>query len=1551
LPDFLNMAETIEELRAEIARLECENQKLKSPSKPPSGIFTSIEGLETFAMRIGEDERILHINTAFARHLCLPNKEDLIGQEVAVLRRFLNPEMLRAIVRPAEGESLMRMAHDEHGKVFEIKTTLHEGMLDVVMQDVTEEQQFRGLVQRYILKDFDNLSEEDLRTFRFPERRFMTIGFTDLRGFTALTESLNPEEVRGMVNAYYEEAIRAVEENDASVIQLIGDSVMAFYGAPRHFKDHALRAIKTACEQIERVNDLCARYAQAGKEMSQCGVGINSGDVVLGNMGGAGKQAYTALGSAVNLAARLCSAAHGGQVLLTEVVLNAVLEALPPGWEMVESRSLLGSEDEDLSKIRGKIEGIQALPDKLRGKVVSIGPGIRLQQNPPSFIFRYLYLLKPKGAKELPVLTVEPGRHARKSRFLSEERASTQQAEVVIGKYHILEPIGEGGMGKVWKARDQFGNIVAIKMLSAGQGASSTQLQRFKREAEVMRKLSHHNICRIYEIGEAEGATFIAIEYVDGVSLGEVIRHNTESASAGPRSRSRTRTDSELTDLVEVIKQEKKAGSASRSGSGSGDPPKQNGSAPSTLKSGGSSSVLLLPMQRVLAMMCEICEAVQFAHEHGVLHRDLKPENIMLRPDGEPVVTDFGLAKLEGEEHQVSISIEGQIVGTIEYMAPEQALSSKHVTERADVYSLGAILYQLLTGRKHFESSGNLLQDAQKLQEFESPKLRQFNKEIDRDLETIVLKSLRPVPVQRYTSVRHMLEDLKRYQAGDSITARAPTVFDRVVKRARKYRTAVWFSAALLLLLLVFGVYALLEWRKQWGDWTQEFAVDFSQAPPAGPEQAQWLKGKFAFQDRAARTQVEPWLVRDGAMVMKQHEWCWLENVPIADDVKVYVQLHFKGKPEAFQICVNAKKKLRQWDHNPAGYSCRFGIWAGSMDSMSRNEVDRPNDFNSFRIDNQRSPDVRAGNRDYKLVFQRQGDQVSLQVNGREVHQDTYLMPLLGEHDQHGAGQYENIGLRTWGKDVEIRSLYAYRFKLPEKASPTVAGDVLAQSGYLTEALDKYRTIARDYKEVSPAIASLAMTKGYLLATHLGNVPWRNFLLAELRRSATASDWLPWKRDSSAKYLRDLQEVETLILWKDEKYSQALATFPAIFKANPKTRIVMECLQARHAELTPEVSAQLLRWTAQTTNLAGLDISSFGLTDMSKLEAISSLRGLDCRNNKLTLLEPLRRMDNLRALYCGQNQITALDPLKGLKLFDLYCDGNLIDTLAPLSGMPLETLYCGVNRITDLSPLKGMPLYALNCSQNPIASLESVAELPALNELYCAGNLKTVGIIKSLEPLRKVKNLSYLDCSRNKIESLEPLKDLELSSLDCSGNLLVSLEPFVTGRNPPENFIFECDPSLSEGEIKRAIAAWTAKDLRFHVQYAQLLLKQRQERLDEIKSLGSEFGGHRYLYVSIPLDADPAKEFCRKAGGHLVTITSPEENAFLTTITPPGASCRIGLEIENGLARWVTNEGVTFKPESTDFLPVDRVVTWKKESWLPLAADEDKPMPFIIEWE
>jgi serine/threonine protein kinase/class 3 adenylate cyclase len=1552
------MPESIEGLRAEIERLRREYDELSKRAKTHSSPDLSIRGVETFVMRIGPDGRILHINSAFARHVGV-SRADIVGKKVEVLRRSLNPELFVAIARPEEGGSLVRLATDDRGKVFEVKTTLHDGMLDVVMEDVTDEHQFRSLVQRYVLKDFDILSDEELRTFRFPERRFMSVSFTDLRGFTQLVEALAPEEVRGMINAYFEEVIRVVEANGATVAQLVGDEVMAFYGAPRYFKDHAFRSIKTACEQIEKVDELCARYKRAGKRMCRCGVGISAGEVVLGNMGSASRQAYTAFGPSVNLASRLCGAALEGQILLTEVVLNSALEALPAGWEVIESRSIAAQEI--VTSAGGKIDDVQELPDDLKGKVLSIGPGIRAQSNAAEFIFRYLYLLKPKGiAKSLPVITVERVRGAHSIFVLNEERMP-QQTEIMIGKYRLLEAIGEGGMGKVWKVRDQFGNIVAIKMLKAGEGASSHQLERFKREAAIMAKLSHRNICHIHEIGEAEGVIYIAMEFVDGASLAEVIGHGGDTTPV-TRSPSKSRRSSDLSDLIAEIKEGRKTASETRFTAGTAT--SSNGAQ----KSLSSSSLLMLPTQRVLALVSAVCDAIQFAHEHGVFHRDLKPANIMIRPDGEPVVMDFGLAKVEaqGKVGEASISIEGQIVGTIEYMAPEQAHASKQVTERADVYSLGAILYQLLTGKKHFHSSGNLLQDMEKLRDHVPVAPRRINRAIDKDLETITLKGLQADPARRYGSVRQMREDIRRYQEGDTITARRPTIAYRLVTYVRKNRVAFSFGVTIFLLALLFGAYSYDDWRKQWGDWTEAMNVDFSKSPD-GPAQGDWLKERFVFENPQTTLEVEPWPVSHGAMVMRQHEWCWLKKVQISADSKVVVDLRFSGKPEAFQICINSKRRLRQSENDPPGYSCRFGIWGGSLDLITQNDLDRKGDLNSLLVSSTpqkisdgepNDPNENAAARKIVLTFQRQGDTVSLLVNGKEAHREVYLMPLIGQHDPHTDrdANYESIGIRTWGRNVEVLRVRAFRFKLPEKASPIVAGDALVESGYLDDAVRKYKTIASDYQTVSNSVAALALTKGYLLAAQLtdSNVSDEqlNYFLGELRKPVALQWWQSIQGDARRNYLGRVREIEALIQWNNGMYQKALGSFPDIFKANPASRIVIECLQSEHKPLEPRVSEELLRWTAKTfaraPELAGLDINSFQITNLDPLNSIRSLRGLDCSRNQLTSLDSLKNMIQLRALYCGQNYVSTLEPLNALSLIELYCNNNRIETLEPLRPMHLlERLYCGSNQIKSLSPLKGKPLYALDCSFNKITSLDAIADLHALEELYCASNQ-----IRSLEPLRHSRNLHYLDCRSNAIESLEPLKDLELYSLDCSGNRILTLDPYIDSKNPPAEFIFDCD-TLPDAQLERAQSAWSAKGLNFDASYCELLLALRQNDLQKAKTLASDYGGHRYLFVRNRLSAGDARQFCAKLGGHLVTITSESENAFLRQIVPTGISCRIGLVVVNGKPQWVTGESAekNFVPPITDFRSSDRIVTWKNGSWLPLPSKEDKPMAFIVEWD
>jgi Leucine-rich repeat (LRR) protein len=685
------------------------------------------------------------------------------------------------------------------------------------------------------------------------------------------------------------------------------------------------------------------------------------------------------------------------------------------------------------------------------------------------------------------------------------------------------------------------------------------------------------------------------------------------------------------------------------------------------------------------------------------------------------------------------------------------------------------------------------------------------------------------------------------------------TFLTKSAQAAKRERLkSLLIPVAIIAVLALVGSYCI-EWRKQQSNWTEEFKeVDFSKAPLDDQAQAQWLKDKFVFEKRDATLPEVPWPVRDGAMVMRTQEWCWL-NIRIRGDTKAVVDLQFDDKPEAFQICINAKKTLRDWNNNPPGYSCRFGIWNGSMDLITRGQDDRPNDFNSFLVSStpqdfslpnheEHAPagmgaavgnavvhpggyNVLSGDdtafpagarpRDFSLTFMREGDKVSLQVNGEEVHHGTYMVPLLAEHDAQG---FERIGIRTWGANVKVRKISAYRKKLAEKASPIVAADALVEVGDLDEAIEKYKTIANDYKEVSSSIFTDALIRGYQVAIEHKH----------------AEDFeKDFQNSLNKRYQDKVLEVETLKLWQEGRYPEALHNFHRIFEANHETHIAVECLQAEHKPLKPEVSKELLQWVAATTpKLAGLNISSFDMADLRALGDLPWLRGLYCPDNLLTDLYPLRSIDQLRALYCGHNQIATLEPIKALKrLIDLACDENCIESLEPLSDMRLlSKLNCGGNRIEDLSPLQGKPIYALDCSHNQISSLDPISDLPELLELYCGSNQ-----ISSIEPLRQAKKLQYLDCSFNAIQTLEALKDLALESLRCSGNRISSLEPFVDAKDPPQTFIFDCD-TLPDAEIERAIAAWSKKGRNVNVEYGQDLLAKRALKGRKSSRLGMQPG-------------------------------------------------------------------------------------------------------------
>jgi eukaryotic-like serine/threonine-protein kinase len=307
-----------------------------------------------------------------------------------------------------------------------------------------------------------------------------------------------------------------------------------------------------------------------------------------------------------------------------------------------------------------------------------------------------------------------------------------------FGDYELLEEIGRGGQGVVYRARQKSLNrTVALKVIGLGEWASTPHLKRFRQEAEAAASLEHPQIVPIYEIGERDRSCYFSMKFIEGGQLDAVL--------------------------------------------------------------GGKP----MPVRQAAELLVKIARTVQFAHEHGILHRDIKPGNILLDKKGEPHLTDFGLARLVEQESTVTNSLD--VLGTPSYMAPEQAAGqTKNLTAAADVYGLGAVFYQMLTGQPPFLGGTNYETIGLVLKTDARPP-RLLNAKVDRDLSTICLKCLEKDPRSRYETAEALAQDLERWLRLEPIGARRASFYTRGRKWVQRNPATAVASSSLVALLAVIG--------------------------------------------------------------------------------------------------------------------------------------------------------------------------------------------------------------------------------------------------------------------------------------------------------------------------------------------------------------------------------------------------------------------------------------------------------------------------------------------------------------------------------------------------------------------------------------------------------------------------------------------------------------------------------------------------------------------------------------------------------------------------
>ena len=447
----------------------------------------------------------------------------------------------------------------------------------------------------------------------------------------------------------------------------------------------------------------------------------------------------------------------------------------------------------------------------------------------------------------------------------SEDVAGADQAVgSVLGDYRVLDVVGRGGMGIVYEAEQiSIGRRVALKVLPFASVLDERQINRFKNEVRAAGTLDHPNIVPVHAVGQWRGVHYYAMTFIQGQSLAEVI-DGLRSRGKKPDSNDDDRETRTVASMAESSGQLDEAptdlylpGASGRRSETHEPERKETAGIADALLSTASSQRNSLPYFRGLARLgVEAAGALHHAHENGVIHRDIKPANLMVDVKGKLWITDFGLARLEAD---AGMTVTGDLMGTLRYMSPEQAMAKRvAVDHRSDIYSLGVTLYELITLRPAY--GGENRQELLRQIAFDEPERpRRINPAIPAELETIVQKAMAKSPQERYDTAQECADDLLRFIEDKPIRAKQPTAVQRFVKWSRRHRPLVATTsfAGILVLLVATVASAMLAQRERAGRLA---------ATKAAERETSLRKQVSANADRIARLLAESYLQKSKAL-------------------------------------------------------------------------------------------------------------------------------------------------------------------------------------------------------------------------------------------------------------------------------------------------------------------------------------------------------------------------------------------------------------------------------------------------------------------------------------------------------------------------------------------------------------------------------------------------------------------------------------------------------------------------------------------------------------
>jgi Leucine-rich repeat (LRR) protein/tRNA A-37 threonylcarbamoyl transferase component Bud32 len=885
--------------------------------------------------------------------------------------------------------------------------------------------------------------------------------------------------------------------------------------------------------------------------------------------------------------------------------------------------------------------------------------------------------------------------------------------DLLLGSYVLLEKLGEGGMGAVFKARNwKLGHVVALKLIRKERLAGANALRRFQREIRAAAALEHPNIVRAHDADEVAGTHFLVMEYVEG------------------------------TDLDRLVKQQ--------------------GPVPAALACGYVRQAAL---------------GLQHAYERGLTHRDIKPHNLLLTRAGVVKLLDMGLARVEQDEGGESTSTmtqEGVVLGTPDFLAPEQAMRAHDVDTRADLYSLGCTLYYLLAGRVPFPG-GTLMSKLLQHRLDEPEPLDRLRPGVPPAVVAVVRKLMAKRPEDRYQAPWELAEALAEVgEGGAPGPADAATLSGAEQPAAPAARPAAESGSTVDPL----------------GALGQKTPAESAPSLPGGSTLLE--QARRARRAAPGRSDRQPWLIAGGVagalvlvglLVALARPWHRAE-APRPDAIGSERGPGPAGRPGGGAV----EPVDEAWIRSVAALPAPKQVEVVSA---------KLREFNPG-FDGRVKPTYEKG---AVVGLEFLTDRVT---DVSPVQGLVELRTLSCRGSAAGEGQLPDLvglrGLRLASLDCGANRLGDLS---PLKGMPlralrcdnTLARDLTPLKGMHLTALDCSSTPVKD-------LVPLGGMRLRVLDVHdtavVNLAPVRNLPLHDLNCAGCPVPDLAPLRDLSflrrlscpvrtwgdADLLRSLKALESINQKPAVAFRKELDADRARFGAwaASVTKLPagkqVEAVAARLKERNPGFDGKVTP-TITKGIVTGLSVPARNVADISPVRALPGLRTLTCagtfhnREGRLADLSPLRGLP-LVSLDCNDTAVADLEPLRGMPLKDLRVYATRVVDLAPLRGMKLTSFSCGHTSVADLAPLAGMPLKLLHFDNTHVTDLSPVRAMP-VTSLYCYGNR-----IPDLSPLRGLP-LQVLVCDFNPWrddEHIRPIKSLKQINWVPAAQIFKPLDAF-----------------------------------------------------------------------------------------------------------------------------------------------------------------------------